>query len=116
MTEAPEEIAVRALYGEMHRIRSRVPTSRWYVFGSITKTKRPVGDIDLLVVCETTAACRLVRIELALICARYPIHLLLMTTSEEMEVNFIKGESAVEITSGKSIPTVHGTYVAHDPV
>jgi hypothetical protein len=108
MTDAPEEMAVRALYGELHRITARVPTSRWYLFGSITTTKRPVGDIDLLVVCET-AACKLIRAELAPICARYPIHLLLMTASEEAEVNFIKGESAVEITSGTTIPTLVGT-------
>jgi hypothetical protein len=105
MTNAPEEIAIRALYGEMHRIRARVPTSRWYLFGSITTTKRPIGDIDLLVICETTVACRLVRAELALVCARYPIHLLLMTTIEETEINFVKEESAIEITSGKAVPT-----------
>jgi hypothetical protein len=102
MTDAPEDIAIRALYGEVHRIRARAPTSRWYLFGSVTTKKRPVGDIDLLVVCETTGACRLVRAELALICAQYPIHLLLMTTSEETEVDFIKGGGAVEINSGKT--------------
>jgi hypothetical protein len=105
MTNAFGEVAVQALYRDMHRIEAQVPTSRWYVFGSITTTKRPVGDIDLLVVCETTAACRLVRAELAVICARYPIHLLLMTRSEEKEVNFIDGEGAIEITSAKTVPT-----------
>ena len=105
MTDAPEEIAVRKLYGEVRRIGAQLQTSRWYVFGSITTIKRPVGDIDLLVVCETTDACRFVRTELALICAQYPIHLLLMTTREETEVNFIKGAGAVEITSGNSVPT-----------
>ncbi len=106
MTGASDEIAVRALYGEMRRIRARVPTSRWYVFGSITTIKRPVGDIDLLVVCETTIACRLVRAELSQICARYPIHLLLMTTGEETEINFIEGEGAIEFTSQKPFEPV----------
>jgi predicted nucleotidyltransferase len=100
MTDAPEEIAVRALYEEMQRIRVRVPTSRWFFFGSITRTKRPLGDIDLLVVCKTTAHCTSVRAELVSICARFPIHLLLMTPSEEAEVKFIQRESAVEITLG----------------
>ena len=106
MTEAPEEIAVCALYEEMQRIRARVPTSRWFFFGSIVATKRPVGDIDLLVVCETTADCATVRAELASICARFPIHLLLMTPSEEAEVKFIRGESAVEITPAEPIPAM----------
>jgi hypothetical protein len=109
MTDPPEEIAVRALYEEMQRIRARVPTSRWYVFGSITTTKRPVGDIDLLVLCETTADCTAVRAELASICAEFPIHLLLMTLSEETEVKFVEGERAIEITqAGPLLP-----YMAH---
>jgi hypothetical protein len=103
MTDPPEEIAVCALCEDMQRIRARIPTSRWYVFGSITTTKRPVGDIDLLVVCETAIDCTAVRAELASICAGFPIHLLLMTVSEESEVKFVEGESAVEITRGGSV-------------
>jgi predicted nucleotidyltransferase len=99
MTQAPEEIAVRALYEEMRRITARVPASRWFFFGSITTTKRPVGDIDLLVVCKTTCDCATVRAELASICERFPIHLLLMTLIEEAEVKFIQSECAVDITS-----------------
>ena len=103
MTVAPEEIAVGALCEEMQRIRAQLPTSRWYLFGSITTTKRPVGDIDLLVVCQTSADCTIVRAELASTCAQFPIHLLLMTSSEEMEVKFIQGESAIEVTSARSV-------------
>jgi predicted nucleotidyltransferase len=106
MTDAPEDTALRVLYAEMQRIRARVPTSRWFFFGSITTTKRPVGDIDLLVVCKNTSDCTTVRAELASICARFPVHLLLMTSSEEAEVKFIRSESAVEITPGKTIPAM----------
>lgn len=77
LTDTPEEIAVSALYEEMQRIRARVPTSRWFFFGSITTTKRPVGDIDLLVICETIGVCKTVRVALDSICERFPIHLLL---------------------------------------
>ena len=31
-------------------------------------------------------------------CARFAIHLLLMTSAEEAELNFIEGEGAIEIT------------------
>ena len=106
MTDAPEEIAVRALYEEMQRIRARVPSSRWFLFGSITTTKRPVGDIDLLLVGKTTADCKTLRVELASLCSRFPIHLLVMIPSEEVEVKFIQGESAVEIIPGETIPTM----------
>ena len=67
--------------------------------------KRPVGDIDLLVVCKISADDAMVRAELAPVCSRFPIHLLLMTPAEEAEVKFIQGESAVEITPCETIPT-----------
>lgn len=97
MIEAPEEIMLRALHKEMQRIGVRVPTSRWFLFGSITTTKRPVGDIDLLVVCKAAADCTTVRTELASICGQFPIHLLLMTQREEGEIKFILSERAVEM-------------------
>ena len=102
MTDSLEEIAVRALYEEMRRIGALVSTSRWFLFGSITSKRRPVGDIDLLVVAETAADCTTVREELALLCTRFPIHLLLMTPSEEAQVNLIQGERAVAITASKT--------------
>ena len=99
MIEGPDEIAVRALHKEMQRIRALVLNSRWFLFGSITTTKRPVGDIDLLVVCKSVADCTTVRTELTSICARFPIHLLLMTQREEGEIKFIVKERAVEIST-----------------
>jgi predicted nucleotidyltransferase len=101
MTDAPEQVAVSAIHEEMHRIRLRVPSSRWFVFGSIATGRRPVGDIDVLVVCKTTTDCTTVRDELAQICAWFPIHLLLMTQSEESEVRFIKTERAVEMAPAR---------------
>lgn len=103
MTAALEEIVIRAVYNEMQRIRGIAPNSRWFFFGSITTTKCPVGDFDLLVICKTTADCIAVRTELAPICARFPIHLMLMTQSEEEEINFIQGSRAIELNPCSSV-------------
>jgi len=97
MTDEPELTALNVLNDEVWRIRALIPGSSWYVFGSITTAKRPIGDIDLLVVCEASADCEAVRLELASICGNFPIHLLLMTRSEEEELKFIEGQLAVEI-------------------
>jgi hypothetical protein len=99
MTDAPEQILLKILLEEVRRVRVQARRSRWYLFGSITTARRPVGDIDLLVVCETSDECSLVRSELGLICSQWPIHLLLMTVSEEAEVRFIEGQGAVEIAA-----------------
>jgi hypothetical protein len=104
MTTAMQDIAVRSLCQEMQRIKARVPTGRWFFFGSIATAKRTVGDIDLLVVCETTVDSTTVRAELASVCGRFPIHLLLMTLSEEAEVRFIQSQRAVEIIPDGTFP------------
>jgi hypothetical protein len=97
MTNTPGENAVSVLYGEVRRIKSRLPSSRWFLFGSAMTAKSPVGDVDLLVVCNAAADCTTVRTELESICTRFPIHLLLMTPEEEAEVQFIESEHATEI-------------------
>lgn len=108
MSGQDAEIAIKMLYREMQKAKVLVPTSRWYLFGSITTTKYPVGDIDLLVVCESTGECGAVRAELAEICASFPFHLLLMTRAEEMEVKFVQCQNAVEITLGGQITSSCG--------
>lgn len=107
MIDYLEEIALQELYEQMQGIIARLPTSRWFLFGSITSAKRPIADVDLLVVCETVTDCTTIRTELASVCARFPIHLLLMTASEEAEAKFVRGERAVEI-AGQDLLGRHG--------
>lgn len=92
-----EELALVSLTTEMRRIKFLVPESRWYLFGSITSTERPVGDIDVLVVTPTANYCEVVRAELTELLAAFPVHLLLMTEGEELELGFIKSERAVRL-------------------
>jgi predicted nucleotidyltransferase len=100
MIASSADLVVGIVRNEMARIIEVVPHSEWYLFGSITSNKSPVSDIDLLVVCESSADCARVRLGLAAVCAEFPIHLLLMTELEEVEVNFIEGERALEIGRG----------------
>jgi hypothetical protein len=98
MNEASEKVVVQALSKEMQRIRVQVPSSKWFLFGSITTVRRPVRDVDFLVVCKNDADCVTIRSELGSICAQFPVHLLIMSESEESEVDFIKDQRAIEIT------------------
>lgn len=91
--------AVELIGAEASRIGAMVTGSRWYLFGSILKDKRPISDIDLLVICETSEDCSTVRFELGAVCSEYPIHLLLMTFDEEREVEFVQGQGAVPLNS-----------------
>jgi predicted nucleotidyltransferase len=91
------DLALNVVGSEKARIVELVPRSKWYLFGSVTSSKHPVGDIDLLVVCESSADCARVRARLADVCTELPIHLILMTQGEEAEVSFIKGVNALEL-------------------
>lgn len=97
MSEPWDELATSALTAAVKAVRPQVPHSRWFLFGSITTGKRAIGDVDLLVVCKSSEDCTIIRNGLGSICGRFPIHLMLMTDEEEVEVNFIRSEKAVEI-------------------
>lgn len=74
-------------------ISSVVPRTDWYLFGSFLKNPVAAPDIDLLVVCQDHLAGTRIREYLsANILVEWPIHLLIMTTQEEIEANFIVGQ------------------------
>lgn len=97
MTRPAADVAVDFVRSERARISKIIPLTKWYLFGSVTRTKRPVSDIDLLVVCEQAEDCAIVRNELRDCCLKYPVHLMLMTRAEELELDFVVSESAKEI-------------------
>ncbi len=97
MTDDPLQVALRSIYDEIERIKLQAPSTRWFFFGSVATRMSSVSDIDLLVICQTDIDCLSVRSELAAICERFPIHLLLMSHDEEAEMKFIQGVNAIEI-------------------
>lgn len=99
MTKPAADVAVDFVRSERARVSKITPRTKWYLFGSVTRAKRPVSDIDLLIVCDQDEDCAIVRNELRDSCLRYPIHLMLMTRAEEVELDFVKGEAAVELTA-----------------
>jgi hypothetical protein len=97
MTLSLADSLVEVVRNEGLRIDAILPHCKWYLFGSVTTAKRPVADIDVLVVCENNEECTKVREAMSSVCAERPIHLLLMTQSEEKEVNFIRSQRAIEL-------------------
>lgn len=95
-----ETVATAVIHGQMKRSLTVTPNSSWYYFGSILSDKTSIGDIDLLVVCDRDEDCQRIRLELAPICSRFPIHLQLMTVAEEKEVDFIRTVNAIKVDLG----------------
>lgn len=80
-------------------VRTAIVGARTYLFGSITTDRRPAGDIDVLVICAQDEDCAMARVLLSPACEVFPIHLTIMTPSEEAELSFILGVRAVEVLS-----------------
>jgi predicted nucleotidyltransferase len=97
MIPSPGNNLAEIVRREIIRLNTIVPGCKWYLFGSVATAKRSVSDIDVLVVCDTHELCAKVREGLSAACAESPIHLLLMTQSEEEELNFISSQRAIEI-------------------
>lgn len=77
---------------EAARISKVVPGTCWYLFGSILKSPNQASDIDVAVLCPSHKEVELVREEGRRLCERLPLHLMLLTLSEEQQLGFIESE------------------------
>ena len=85
------------LRSEAQRIDQLVPEAAWYLFGSALREFERACDIDVLVLCSSDEAVRIIRHELQDACARLPLHLFLLTPGEEGELGFIAAEGCVQM-------------------
>jgi predicted nucleotidyltransferase len=76
----------------VERLATRGPLHA-YLFGSALRAEAVWSDIDILLVCETESDGRLARTTMSDLCARYPIDLVIMTSQEEIEFDFIRSEN-----------------------
>ena len=86
---------IEAVRHEAERISSKILGTRWYLFGSFTRNPRGAADVDVLVVCRSHADAIRIREEIHDVCSDWPLHLLLMTDSEEEQTKFIVSEGCV---------------------
>jgi hypothetical protein len=90
-----------ALMGEVleapRRLSLHVPDATWYGFGSYFRHERPFGDVDVLLVCPTSEDVVLARGVTENVCSRWPLHLVIMTTDEQVETQFVEITRSVAI-------------------
>src|SRR5580704_11113356 len=87
--------ALAEILQEAKQIARILPGTSWYGFGSYFKGQRSFGDIDLLVVCPSAADTIFIRARTAALCARWPLHLVIMTEAEQSETGFVASEGCV---------------------
>jgi predicted nucleotidyltransferase len=81
------------IVGEARALSKVLPRIAWYGFGSYFRGQSAFQDIDVLVVCDTTEEAIFVRAHTAELCARWPLHLVIMTQDEAAETGFVATES-----------------------
>ena len=77
---------------EAKHLSHDLPRATWYGFGSYFGGQESFCDIDILVVCPTNADASFVREKTEDICARWPLHLVIMTEDEQEETSFVASE------------------------
>ena len=88
---------------EAKRIGALVPDSKWYLFGSCILTDVVPSDIDLLVVYSQAEDSQILRNHLRSNCDELPLHLLLLSQTEEAELNFVASEGCAPFRSRKEL-------------
>jgi predicted nucleotidyltransferase len=89
---------VRSALQEVAReVAVLTPSSRWYLFGSVTRGKKVPSDVDLLIVYEQQSDPVCIRIALSDLMLSMPIHILFMHQEEERELDGVATQRAVLI-------------------
>lgn len=71
--------------------------AEWFLFGSAKKCISEAQDIDLLIVCDTPEIADTIRRIVNLDTLERPLHLSILTKSEEDEVHFVKRQNCIRI-------------------
>lgn len=64
-------------------------SGKWYLFGSILLKKGAISDIDVLVVSSNTTGHAEIRRLVEELLSDWPIDLIILTGSEELELDFV---------------------------
>ena len=81
---------IGAIIAEAQRLELIAPRTTWFLFGSMLVNPATANDIDLLVLYERDADGPGVRRELAALCLALPLHLMIVSASEEQELGILE--------------------------
>jgi predicted nucleotidyltransferase len=89
-----EEIVLKVRQ-EAQTLAAQVPSAQWYLFGSVIRGVQTPTDIDLLIVYKRDSDAHELRKGLEPFSWSLPLHLLLLRTDEESELQFVKEQRAM---------------------
>ena len=91
-----EEVSL-TLRDQAKRLAAKVPTAKWYLFGSVVRRVPLPSDIDVVIVFSNASDARELREGLGSYSESVPLHLLLLLQGEENELQFVRDQRAIRI-------------------
>lgn len=88
-------IILPSLKAHISQIMTFSPSLRFYIFGSFARQAASPSDIDILVICSSDFEADLSRSLLKAACHQWPLHLTIMTASENHETDFLEKFGAI---------------------
>jgi hypothetical protein len=85
------------IIGEARGLSLVLPRIAWYGFGSYFRGESAFQDIDVVAVCHTAEEAIFIRAHAATLCARWPLHLVIMTQDEAAETRFVANEDCAPL-------------------
>ena len=79
------------------RTNANVGEAHWYLFGSAQQGLANASDIDLVVVCQTHAVADAIRQTVDVDQLSIPIHLSILTQTEQAELSFVEKQGCVQV-------------------
>lgn len=86
------------LLNKLSELNALHPAIRWYGFGSFFRSGCSFSDIDLLAISPTDEDTSAIRSSLDELLATWPIHLTIMTETEEAETKFVANQGCHLLT------------------
>lgn len=77
---------------EARRLSHSIPNLSWYLFGSSLENIDSANDLDILIIYQHLGESELIRAALDQFLISLPVHLTLLTTEEELELDFVQTE------------------------
>ncbi|HBR14499.1 MAG TPA: hypothetical protein DD723_03015 [Candidatus Omnitrophica bacterium] len=91
------EPIIKDLRNRARKLDSTLVGLKWYIFGSLLEDKKCSADVDILIIYEMETSSKIIKSHLQDLDLLLPLHMMLMTSEEEVELRFLEKNRTLQI-------------------
>ena len=91
------EPIIKDLRNRARKLDSTLVGLKWYIFGSLLEDKKCSADVDILIIYEMETSSKIIKSYLQDLDLLLPLHMMLMTSEEEVELRFLEKNRTLQI-------------------